>query len=263
MTWASAEEMKAEAMALMSGCLECAYLSFGTQIQADLNNALADMAQRVNLYWKFAADRKCETDANLAYVMEKFLTGVAGLLKMFVHIKTGKMREAWNYLIDAQHDLVLGLRYHDNDEMTELAGRLAEVERNFFPPQVFTSSGMTFKRATCSICGEDYGTCGHIGGRLYLGAVCGKVVEDFEADHLAIVDYPKDKGCRVYAYHNGARWIDKLTGLPVDEKDTPSDQVKSGDIADDDGIMKVKVIVLRARTGGVIERLERVQRPPT
>ena len=40
--------------------------------------------------------------------------------------------------------------------------------------------------------------CGHVAGRLYMGQLCVKrVCEIGAADHVAFVDQPRDKGCRL------------------------------------------------------------------
>jgi hypothetical protein len=88
-----------------------------------------------------------------------------------------------------------------------------------FPPQVFTSSGLTFEYATCTICEGIYGECGHVAGKLYMGHLCGKRLVNIEMDHSAIVDRPADKGCRVTAVQVGTQMRCKLTRRALEEID--------------------------------------------
>ncbi len=49
----------------------------------------------------------------------------------------------------------------------------------------------------CTICDKVYGECEHVAGRLYMGQMCVRRVRDIgPVDHIAIVDHPRDKGCR-------------------------------------------------------------------
>lgn len=66
-----------------------------------------------------------------------------------------------------------------------------------FPPEQFVSSSHYFGYATCTICNMVYGECEHVAGRLYMGQICVKQFHEIGAmNHVAIVDHPRDKGCR-------------------------------------------------------------------
>jgi hypothetical protein len=57
---------------------------------------------------------------------------------------------------------------------------------------------MNLDYAECTICNEAYGECDHVAGRLYMGQMCSKLVHEITgADHVALVDHPRDKGCRI------------------------------------------------------------------
>jgi len=64
----------------------------------------------------------------------------------------------------------------------------------------------------CGICGSDYEDCGHVSGRAYMGRLCCRIVRQFASlDHVAIVEEPADKRCRVTHFSEGDKRRNKMT----------------------------------------------------
>ncbi|NML91551.1 hypothetical protein HHL26_21165 [Sphingobium sp. TB-6] len=74
------------------------------------------------------------------------------------------------------------------------------MEKWFFPPQVFMSAGLIVKRQECSLCGDDYEKCDHIAGRPYMGRLCAVVLKEVTPDHVALVEAPANRRCRITAF---------------------------------------------------------------
>lgn len=119
-------------------------------------------------------------------------------LKMWLLLKEENPDDAWDELINAQMAYVDAVRAHSGfNHLTQHSERLEAIEKLIFPPQVFVSSGIIVKNQECSICGKEYGDCDHLVGRPYMGKFCYIIARDMSLDHVAIVDHPADKRCRV------------------------------------------------------------------
>ena len=131
---------------------------------------------------------------------------------MWLLLKEEKAENAWNELINAQDSLQAAVRAHRGfSHLSEPLKRLAMVEKIVFPPQMFMSSGLLVRTQLCSVCRADYEDCDHVAGRPYMGEFCLIVVEDFEADHVAFVDIPADKRCRVISFETQEGYRNRMT----------------------------------------------------
>ena len=75
--------------------------------------------------------------------------------------------------------------------------RLDAIEKLVFPPQIFLSTGMIVRSEICSICEKDYADCEHLVGMPYWGRFCFRRLKDIRPDHVAIVEEPANKLCRL------------------------------------------------------------------
>lgn len=119
-------------------------------------------------------------------------------LAMYIALKRGEADPAWTLLIDAQDWLLTAARA--SARATNLSAkfdRLREMETWFFPPQQFTSLGVIVNEQHCSICRADYAACDHIAGRAYLGRICSIQIQQASVDHIALVEHPADRRCRI------------------------------------------------------------------
>ena len=117
---------------------------------------------------------------------------------MWLQLKEGKPDDAWKSLVIAQMATRDAIRAHRGFTHLEArAVRLVNIERVVFPEQVFLSAGLIVQRQECSICGADYEDCPHLVGTPYLGEICRCLLQDIQADHVAIVKEPANKQCRI------------------------------------------------------------------
>jgi hypothetical protein len=133
-------------------------------------------------------------------------------LRMWLLLKEEKPENAWDELINAQDALQAAIRAHRGFlHLSKPIKRLDVIEKIIFPPQMFMSSGLLVRTQLCSICGSDYDDCHHVAGRPYMGQFCAIVAEGLEADHVAIVDIPADKRCRVISFETKEGYRNRMT----------------------------------------------------
>lgn len=164
--------------------------------------------------------------ANLLLGCECFAGALASELQMWLLLKEGDPSSAWDKLVDAQTAVQAAPRAHSTFRQDAVAlyhDRLEEIERVVFPPQTFLSAGLLVNRYECSVCGEDYDDCDHLMGEPYMGRFCVLIVrETAELDHVAIVDAPRDKRCRVTAFQDGSIRRDAMTMRVLQDEDEAS-----------------------------------------
>lgn len=134
-------------------------------------------------------------------------------LRMYLELKDKKMSEAWSSLIDSQMNNMWAMRSHDvfNSNLQYRSARLEAMERVFFPPQVFFSTGTIVKSSKCTICNSDYNDCDHVKGRIYNGEICTRIIEECELLEASVVKNPADKNCRAISIGDGDEQRDTLT----------------------------------------------------
>ena len=148
-----------------------------------------------------AVEAKDESVANLLLGYECVFNALSAEVNMYLLLKSGDPDSAWNSLVTAQMSIADALRSHSAfSHLTHKLKHLDAIEYVVFPPQVFMSSGMIVKCQNCSICGKEYEDCDHLIGKPYLGEICSVVVQDCKFEHVAIVDDPADKRCRVQSF---------------------------------------------------------------
>lgn len=149
--------------------------------------------------FKAKAVREDDEDlANLFLGFECVADSLHAELEMWVLLKDEKPDAAWDRLVAAQMAATNSVRAHRGFSHNHAqVQRLDEIERLVFPPQVFLSTGMIVQRQECSVCGVEYGECKHLIGKPYWGEICSIIVTDFKCDHVAIVENPADKRCRI------------------------------------------------------------------
>lgn len=135
-------------------------------------------------------------------------------LEMYLSLKGDKPEEAWKALILAQNELGAAARAHPTFHyLVAKAQHLRDLEKAFFPPQVFMSAGMIVREQHCSLCNDLYEKCNHVAGRAYMGRFCSILIKQASLDHIAVVDEPADRLCRVTSFRvpggtrNRMTWI--------------------------------------------------------
>lgn len=155
-----------------------------------------------------------EAEANSYLGLSMALRAVIRELEVYILLKEDQPEAAWNKLIDAQDMIKAAGRA--TKALTNLQGkydRLRELETAFFPPQSFVSAGLIVHEQHCSICQDDYEKCDHIEGRAYMGRFCSLILQKVTADHIAFVDDPFDRRCRVTTMSVKGGRRNKMTGI--------------------------------------------------
>lgn len=154
---------------------------------------------------KVAARKAGHCDqADFWFGRQCFLHAFAHILEVWLDIKDSLPRRAWIHKIDAEDYLRIsrvamsqcGLPAGEDAirAVDYFVAVLSAMDGAVFPPLEFCSSGYSYTRAHCSICGEDISGCAHVEGRVYCGRYCAKVrIQDLVFDHMARVDHPHDR----------------------------------------------------------------------
>ena len=181
-----------------------------------------------------------EEKANLLLGLCNLNSAVIAELDCYILLKDNEPDKAWDRLIDAQDGISLALRAHEHFLYLKEKGiRLRQIEYFLFPPQTFLSAGMIVGRQICSICQDDYSKCDHIAGRPYHGQFCHLVLKEVTADHVAIVDEPANRRCRITSFsvpggrRNVMSWVSVAdTQSAPSAEETPDKKMEiSGTIA--------------------------------
>jgi hypothetical protein len=133
-------------------------------LQKTASQKLALLLERVKKLKQEASERLDEDAANTLLGYEYAISFLIASISMWVLLKDGKADEAWDRLVDSQQFVVDAIRSHRGFAHMQIYGqRLATLESLIFPPQTFLSVGMIVRKRLCSICGEEYGECNHLG----------------------------------------------------------------------------------------------------
>jgi hypothetical protein len=217
------------------------FITRSAELQREACDKLKGLLIECDQLKAVAVTAGAEDFANLLLGFECVADCLLAEIEMWLLIKEEKPDEAWDRLVSAQNAVSAAARAHKGFEHLEKrAEYLAEVEKIVFPPQNFVSAGLHVRHQICSICGRKYGDCDNLVGRPYWGRFCSIITRGIEANHIALVKEPADKGCRVthFAVEGGSR--NKMT-WQIEQDDLVTGQV----VPDQPGLI-VKARVLRA-----------------
>lgn len=149
--------------------------------------------------WKAEAIKQGNEDhANLILGMECLAAAIISELNMWLLLKSELPEKAWSELVSAQRSTNFAIRAHKNfAKLVAHMKYLDAVEMMVFPPQKFLSAGLLVRQQVCTICRSNYDECPHLVGMPYWGEFCFRELRDFTADHIALVDDPANKDCRI------------------------------------------------------------------
>lgn len=170
-----------------------------------------------------AASKAAEDDANMFLGFMCILGGLRSELLMWILLKKDLPNQAWDCLIAAQIAYLDATRSSEGFmHVSNRISALEAIEETLFPPQSFVSAGFLADRLDCSICHNRYSSCDHLRGKAYMGEFCEVIHRNPRGDHLAMVDTPADKRCRVTSFKTPEGYRDKLTWEiePYDENET-------------------------------------------
>ena len=175
------------------------FITRDMEIQQTAIESLAKFSSEIEGQKLAAIELSDEDYANALLGCECIVASLQAELDMWILLKQQKPDKAWDQLITAQRACIAAARAHEGLGRTseQLWRRLNGIETLVFPPQAFMSSGFVIEKMHCSICEENYEDCSHIRGLPYMGQFCHTVITKLNIDHVALVDSPKDKSCRV------------------------------------------------------------------
>ncbi|PPC64159.1 hypothetical protein C1Y41_05845 [Pantoea sp. ICBG 1758] len=155
-----------------------------------------------------------EKEANCFLGYECVIGAVRSELLMWILIKMDKPNEAWEKLVAAQMGYLDASRADKGFSNCRKRKEVLEgLEDKVFPSQAFVSAGFSSERIDCSICGERYSKCVHLRGKAYMGQFCEVIHRNPRGDHIALVDSPADKRCRIISIKKNGGYQDKLSGM--------------------------------------------------
>ena len=194
---------EAESMTVITRCSE---------LQQNAVESLNGLQSEILVLKNQAIEEQEEGIANMFLGYQCVCRSLIAQLEMWVLLKQEDPDSAWNKLIVAQEAAVAAVRADSGfSHVRQYYQRLEAIEELVFPPQVYTSSGTITQQLECSICGREYEDCEHLIGKPYTGEFCHVIIQDFKLDHVAIVDHPADKRCRITSFHDEGGVRNRMT----------------------------------------------------
>ncbi|RYF23328.1 MAG: hypothetical protein EOO77_02320 [Oxalobacteraceae bacterium] len=167
-------------------------------MQAEAVAALQQLYTELEGYRASAEVQNSVEPANIFLGFKCIVSSVAEELNVYRLLKMDQSDRAWDALIRSQAGCDAALRAHRSfSYLTPKAQRLRELEKFLFPPLQFVSAGMIVRRQICSICRDEYAACDHLAGKPYCGRFCYVALADVEPNHVALVDVPANRHCRI------------------------------------------------------------------
>ena len=197
------------------------FITRDAELQQTAIDSLVQFASEVESQKVAAIKSADEEYANALLGCHCIIGSLQAELNMWILLKRQEPDKAWDQLIAAQRACVAAARAHEGlgGASKQMWRRLNGIESLVFPPQAFMSSGFVIEKMQCSICEENYEDCSHIRGLPYIGQFCHVVITKVKVDHVALVDSPKDKSCRVLqigvegGMRNQMTWLIEQTNL--------------------------------------------------
>jgi hypothetical protein len=186
------------------------------------SNECLDLANKwinSSLSAKFDAQQKqVEQAANLFLSIQCLASAMASQILMWENLRNFNPNKAWDLLIDAQEYIEVAIQAHETPHLYKQQKRLQSIQDIVFADVKFVSSAFTYRSGDCTICGQRYSKCEHESGLVYMGRLCRELnLRDIEFNHIAIVDSPRDKRCRITAIEREkGKYEDCFTGELVD-----------------------------------------------
>lgn len=185
----------------ISECESFLFITRCSNLQREALDSIQERSKEVARAKVQAIEEDNEKYANILLGLQCATAALSSELRMYLALKDEDPDAAWDHLIDAQNALATAVRAHEGFKHCSIRWeRLQKFEEVVFPLQVYTSVGTIVHVLECSICGEDYEQCQHLAGLPYMGQMCSTIVTSAELDHIALVETPADKRCRIQTF---------------------------------------------------------------
>ncbi len=224
MTWESFDELQREMNQTIDRCKKFLYVTRGKEFQEEVIVQLQSLLDKIRTAKNQAIEDRVEQWANSLLLCECITNAFLEFAKMWVEIKNDEMDRAWESLINAQMAMRDATLVRDDPQLCKFNEWLHSIESVMFPSPMFTSIGYTVESAECSVCGQEYGECGHIKGRVYLGQICACIISKCTLNEVSLVADPANKHCRALSVGEGGLMRNFMTWRPVAE-DTGGESV--------------------------------------
>jgi hypothetical protein len=176
------------------------FLSCATELQFEACENLELLKKEASALKKEVVDLNDEDSANALLACEEMIGAIASELKMWIALKNDDAQSAWRHLIEVQGATRSAMQAHSvAHHLQDYIDRLYIMELILFPPQIFFSPGMKVVKASCSICGHEYGECTHVKSKPYMGELCVRHIEQADLQEVSFVPEPANKGARAFA----------------------------------------------------------------
>ena len=213
-------------------CRKFFYITRGQEFIEAACDRLSALLPGVAKIKKKAIAGRDEDTANAMLSIEAMISALACELRMWVALKSDDPNAAWGHLVSAQGAIHTACLAHElGGTLTHYPERLAALEQLIFPPERFMSVGIVIEESKCSICDSDYGECGHVKGRPYMGQICTRTITKWSVREVSVVPDPANKECRVFQFTENGVTRDCMTWREVPEEtaedltDSPGPQV--------------------------------------
>ena len=194
------------------------FITRGRPILVEQLSALAELEAEIAATKKKHISRKDERNANKWLGFEELCKSMIAGMQLLLELKNSDPDQAWLHLVDAQNHIDRSNTAYDLNEdlQKDLVHHFYNMEKVVFPPQRFQSISTTTKKSLCSICNRPFHECDHIRGEPYMGELCSETVTELgSANHIASVDHPADKRCRIT--HTGDTSPPKINWMTLEE----------------------------------------------
>lgn len=199
-----------------------------SEMQKDACRRLRLFSEEIAAMKMAAAFENAEDTANLLLGFECVAFCLRCEIAMWLFLKMERPESAWNCLVSAQNASSAAARAHRGfKHLIQHSARLEAIEELVFPPQIFTSSGLIAQRQICSVCGHEYGECDHLAGMPYMGEFCSIIAEGLAVDHVALVDSPADKRCRITNFSTDGGRRNRMTWKLERSSEESKDELRS------------------------------------
>lgn len=220
------EESQTEFNEILHACQRLCYVTRSRDLQVAAREQALSLLKKLGALKDDAVARSEEDSANLVLSLECTIQALISELGMWIALKDGNPDAAWDHLVLAQTSAREALAAHAMAASIGLNNYLRKLqiwEQFVFPPQAFTSVGVIIRRAKCTICQLDYGTCDHVAGRPYMGEICVRDVVEADLQEISLVHEPANKMCRLLSItdddgimRNVMTWLPDTSPSPFD-----------------------------------------------
>lgn len=118
--------------------------------------------------------------------------------------KNKKVESVWMKICDCRERLAFSYQLCQGEAVNLVFQSLDKLEEFYierFGTGSYVSPEIEGDGSLCSICQQDFRACSHIPGRLYNGVYCTTNLIDPYISHIALVDVPEDRRCRIWPWN--------------------------------------------------------------